>query len=408
MNELTSQLPPMMFGGELETALTELPVYDGAVTGGEVCTRLTALEDIYKLYIPSQMTVEIYSKLYLSMLRSLEKKETKTAVQQRNENFRRIQGMAWGGIMGGSDSFTIVGSSGIGKSSAIFQSINTAAQQRILQAESPYQRVIPCIICQCPHDCSVKGLLLEILRKVDETLGTRYYEQSIRARATTDMLIGSVSQAALNHVGLLVVDEIQNVSGHKNGRRLVSMLIQLINSSGISICMVGTPESVGFFEQNMQFARRSLGLQYTELSYDGYFQKLCETVFKYQYVRNRTEITEGIKLWLYEHTSGLVSAVIALIHDAQELAIMSGKEVLNIETLHMAYQERMKMLHGYIRPNVITKGQTAARGKHVPGKASAFPASSETDLYALIMENRGKEDIVEVLKKQVCIWEVPI
>lgn len=59
-------------------------------------------------------------------------------------------------------------------------------------------------------------------------------------RVTTDMLIGCVSQVSLNHIGLLVVDEIQNVCNHRNGTNLVSMLTQLINNSGISICMVGT------------------------------------------------------------------------------------------------------------------------------------------------------------------------
>ena len=57
------------------------------------------------------------------------------------------------------------------------------------------------------------------------------------------MLIGSVSQVALNHIGLLIVDEIQNVVNNKNGKSLMGMLTQLINNSGISICMVGTPES---------------------------------------------------------------------------------------------------------------------------------------------------------------------
>ncbi|MDQ9822301.1 hypothetical protein RFZ44_02805, partial [Acinetobacter sp. 163] len=64
----------------------------------------------------------------------------------------------------------------------------------------------------------MKGLLLEILRKVDEVLETHYYSNALRARATTDMLIGSVSQVALNHIGMLIVDEIQNVVNSKNGK----------------------------------------------------------------------------------------------------------------------------------------------------------------------------------------------
>lgn len=134
--------------------------------------------------------------------------------------------------------------------------------------------------------------MLEILRKVDEMIDSKYYQNALRARTTTDMLIGNVSQVALNHIGLLVVDEIQNVCNSKNGKSLVGMLTQLINNSGISICMVGTPESAVFFEQAMQLARRSLGLRYDVMEYGASFRAFCETVFSYQYVKQRTEITD--------------------------------------------------------------------------------------------------------------------
>ena len=153
--------------------------------------------------------------------------------------------------MGGSDSFTIIGTSGIGKSSAISRAITLITENRVIEAQNPYTQVVPCIIVQCPFDSSVKGMLLEILRKVDEVLDTKYYQNALRARATTDMLIGSVSQVALNHIGLLVVDEIQNVANSKNGKSLIGALTQLINNSGISICMVGTPESAVFFESRV-------------------------------------------------------------------------------------------------------------------------------------------------------------
>ena len=135
------------------------------------------------------------------------------------------------------------------------------------------------------------------------------------------MLIGSVSQVALNHIGLLVVDEIQNVCNSKHGKSLVGMLTQLINNSGISICMVGTPESAVFFEQAMQLARRSLGLRYDVMEYGDNFKMFCEVLYSYQYVKQRTEITDAVTAWLYEHTSGNISVVVSLIHDAQEIAI---------------------------------------------------------------------------------------
>lgn len=52
-----------------------------------------------------------------------------------------------------------------------------------------------------------------------------------------DTLIGTVSQVALNHIGLLIIDEIQNVV-NKNGKAIIGTLTQLINNSGLSIVKI--------------------------------------------------------------------------------------------------------------------------------------------------------------------------
>ena len=241
MIDFTTKLPEMKSGNELISALSIIPEYDETICQQNQAVRLMALSDLYQIYIPSQMSLEIYSKLYLALLRSMQKKGTQMAIKQRYENYKAIQQQSYSGILGGSDSFTIIGTSGIGKSSAISRAISLITENRIIETDKPYTKIIPCLIVQCPFDSSVKGMLFEILRKVDETLESNYYQYALKARATTDMLIGSVAQVALNHIGMLVVDEIQNVVNSKNGKSLIGALTQLINNSGISICMVGTP-----------------------------------------------------------------------------------------------------------------------------------------------------------------------
>ncbi len=356
-------MPEMKSGQELISALTVLPEYDDSIRNENQAIRLMQLSDLYRMYIPSSMSLEIYSKLYLALLRSLQKKGTQAAVRQKYENYKRIQNQDYRGIIGGSDSFTIIGTSGIGKSSAISRAIELITENQMIEIEEPYTKIIPCVIVQCPFDSSVKGLLLEILRKVDEALETHYYQNALRARATTDMLIGSVSQVALNHIGMLIVDEIQNVVNSKNGKSLIGSLTQLINNSGISICMVGTPECTPFFEQALQLARRSVGLQYQNMPYDAYFESFCRILFEYQYTKERTEPSPAIYEWLYEHSAGILSIVVSLIHDAQEIAILSGKERLDMETLNEAYSQRLSFLHGYIQPCITKCSQTSKRKK---------------------------------------------
>ncbi len=410
MNTSNSELKllPMLSGAKLLSALEIRPTYDPKIKFQDAATRLIALSDIYTLYIPSQMSVEIYSKLYLALLRSLQKKHTTLSIRQQNQNFRAIHQQEYTGIIGGADCFTIIGCSGIGKSTAISRAITVITQSKIIETNNPYSKIIPCLIVQCPFDCSVKGLLLEILRKVDDLLDSKYYATAVRARATTDMLIGSVSQVALNHIGLLIVDEIQNVVNSKHGNSLIGMLTQLINSSGISICMVGTPESAVFFEQAMQLARRSLGIQYSNMECNCYFQDFCNILFSYQYVQKEAESTDLITEWLYQHSAGIISVVVSLVHDAQEIAILDGSETLNMESLTKAYQQRMSLLHGYIEPIIKRKPQTAsAKTRSNMFSNTAISIDNPNLLSELAALAKAQQlDIVNLLNEHIPITEV--
>lgn len=409
MYEMVKCMPQMLSGQELMEQMAEYPVYPADIRERGSAERLVALTDIYDLYIPSQMSVEIYHKLYMGILRSLQKKESMQAVCQQYENRKGIRGKRCQGIIGGADSFTILGQSGIGKSSAVFRAIGLITEKEVLEMERPYCRIAPCIVVQCPFDSSVKGLLLEILRRVDEVLDSHYYTQAVRARATTDMLIGSVSQVALNHIGLLVVDEIQNVANSRNGKSLVGMLTQLINNSGISICMVGTPESIPFFEQALQLARRSLGLQYGTMEFGKGFCEVCRRIFTYQYTKEGMELTETVLEWLYEHCGGNLSILVSIFHDAQETAILEGRDILDMEALERAYKTRMTMLHEYLGPYGDKKKACPVKRKKpvMPGKG---PAGTKGDTLAELVKRTKAEglDIVEVLKEHLPVEEVAV
>ena len=132
LSEIIRVLPPMLSGQKLIEALEVLPEYRPDIINADVPTRLMALSNLYQIYVPSQMSLEVYSKLYLSLLRSLQKKGTKLAVQQRYENNKAIQQQSYSGILGGSDSYTIIGVSGIGKSSAISRAISLITENRII------------------------------------------------------------------------------------------------------------------------------------------------------------------------------------------------------------------------------------------------------------------------------------
>ncbi len=407
-----SLLNPMLSGKDLYDALLFLPDYDESICNDDASTRLVALSELYNIYLPSAMSEEIYSKLYLSLLRSLNKKGTLNSIKQLNENFKCIRNIPYKevvGVVGGSDSFTIIGSSGIGKSSAISRAVSLITDKSFIEVEGT--KICPFVIVQCPFDSSVKGLALEILRKIDSVLETKYYANAIRSHATIDVLIGMISQAALNHIGLLIIDEIQNVATSKNGKAFINSLTQLINNSGISICMVGTPESTVFFKKELQLARRSVGLYYSPLQYDEYFFDFCRTAFSYQYTRKKAEINAGIIEWLYEHSGGLVSLVISLIHDAQEIAILSGTEFLDLNTLNEAYTKRTAMLHGFINEGSRTLPQTGKLKKKseqavLENRATIKQWQGLSISEIVLQAKKSRYDVVDVLKQYITIEEI--
>ena len=369
MTDILKLIPPMLTGAELHKALAVNPEYDPAIRQASAAERLVALNTLYDVYYPFSMSSTIYSKMYLSMIRSLQKKTGKLAVQQRNANhFGRRQ--SYFGISN-ADSFTITGASGIGKSTAISRAISLMGGDNIITLTSPYCKILPVLVVQCPWDSSVKGLFLSILKAIDDALDTSYYPNASKSRVTTDLLIGMVSNALLNGVGLVVVDEIQNVVNSRNGAALIGSLVELINQSQVSICMIGVPDCIPFFEQDYKLARRSLGIHIGEIPFDADFAGFCATLYQYKYVSGDMILTDGIIQWLYDHSGGVTANVVSLIHDAQEIAILDGSETVTIETLNQAYSQRLGLLHSHID---LARVKMAAKREATP----ELPAFTET------------------------------
>lgn len=414
MYRLMEKIPPMLIGAELAEKMKCLPEYNPDICKADAGTRLMQLNKLSEIYIPSQMSYEIYSKIYLSMLHSLGKKQTVEAVRQGTENHKKIQGLGHNSVLGGSDSFSIIGKSGIGKSTAIAKAIEIAGGMEVITLQKPYMNIIPFVNIQCPHDCSIKGLLLSILGQVDMTIGTNYRDAAIKAKASVDVLIGMVSQVALNHILIIIVDECQNICRHKNGVNLVSAMTQLINSSGISICLVGLPETEVLFQQEMHLARRSIGLSYLDTFCDDYFIKFCQTVFSYQYVANPSPITPEIIETLYQCSNGVIGLVVSLIMESQQMAIMTGKEEITKDVILETFHARMKNLQNFIVQEPIKLKQTATIQKKTPVIETPIQELENISIGKTIKElaqqsKKENTDIVDLIKaSDIKITEVAV
>ncbi|MBQ7065289.1 MAG: ATP-binding protein [Lachnospiraceae bacterium] len=365
---ILEKIQPMLVGEQVKNKLKRQPSYEESIRTESQAVRLMELNKINSFYLPSDMSVEIYTKLYLAMVRSMQKKESKLVIQQRNINGKNMRACAngfepsFGGIIAGTDSFSVIGNSGIGKSSAISKAVQLMGGEDVIEMDNPYCKLIPVINVQCPFDCSVKSMLLAILQKIDVALGTSYYTMAVKSKANINTMLISTAQILLNHVAILCIDEIQNLIKHRAGIQLVSMMTELLNESGISIVFVGTPEVEPFFESVDYLARRTLGFHYDRCRYDTYFREFCAQLWEFQYVQKKQKISDDVIYWLYQHSAGTMSHILFLFQTAQEISILNGREILDMQALESAYQ-RMRMLHIHIQPDMNLKKVASKKKK---------------------------------------------
>jgi len=104
--------------------------------------------------------------------------------------------------------------------------------------------------------------------------------------------------------------------------------------------------------------------------------------------------------------------VVSLIHDAQEIAILNGSEILDMAALNEAYEKRLSLLHGYIEPSIKRNPQCKSQKKKpaIPSPVNPLQAT-ETEFSIAELATEAKNsgvDMVSLLRKYMTVIEVVI
>ncbi len=407
---LNQYIKPMLFGKDLTDKLTHLP-NKVDVSNMTATERLEALQVLHDLYIPSFMSVEIYTKLHLMLTRSFQRKGTIEAVQQANLNHHHLLKNTMPHLstgVGSADSMSILGESGIGKSSSIGRAMQLISDELII-VDAPYRKILPFLKIDSPFDSSVKTVLVDIARTLDAKLGTNYLNTASRTTMSTSRLIAMISNLLLLHVGVIVFDEFQNVVINRTGRFLMGMITTIVNSARVGVCFVGTPQCKDFFQSEPFLARRTLGISYSHLPYDEYFRDFCKTLFDYQFTSQRVELDEGILSFLYQSSQGIIAHVVSLVVQAQELAILNKTERLDLTALKLALVQRM----GIVAETLPIASKTPSKrvldkGFDTPRDEVELEVVQSEDLMRQIAKESkdSGDDPVELLRGNIEIVEI--
>ncbi len=145
--------------------------------------------------------------------------------------------------------FTIIGVSGVGKSTAV-ESILSLYPQVIEHTEYKGMPLaatqIVWLKLDCPHDGSRGELCYRFFKAVDDAVGSEFFDQYKRSRITIDSMLTLMQRIAQEYsLGLLVVDEVQHLSLAKGGSdAMLNFFVTLVNTIGVPVILIGTSKAM--------------------------------------------------------------------------------------------------------------------------------------------------------------------
>ncbi|GAB6563728.1 ATP-binding protein [Bacillus cereus] len=272
------------------------------------------------------------------------------------------------------DSLSIIGISGIGKTTAIERLLLMYPQ--VIKHETykgqPFNRTqIVWLKIDCPYDGSLSTMCKGFFKAIDDLLGTRYLEKyGYLNRVTSTMLLHMTSLASMYGIGVLVIDEIQHLLHSKNDQEeMLNFFVTLSNTVGIPTVLIGTSKSQQLFKGNFRQARRAASegaIIWDRMVEDSEeWEFFLETLWELQCLKTSSELTEEIKKTFYEECQGITSVAVNLFILAQERALFDESnedETITSRVLKKTAKEDMKIIQPML--NAIRKNDLKAMYKY--------------------------------------------
>lgn len=250
--------------------------------------------------------------------------------------------------------FSLVGLSGIGKTTAL-DAILRLYPQTIRHKSYKNQEFIHTQIVwlkiECPFDGSLSGLCRSFFRAVDQALGVDKYAKRYKSKGGIPEMIQRMEQIATTYfIGAIFIDELQHLNAAKTGGKdnMLNFFVNLINAIGIPVAFIGTNPMVELFADVLRNARRACGLGTYDFKqpneHDPAWDLLVETIWEYQWVNHIAPLTPDIRATLYDLTQGVTDFLAKLMILGQRYAIQSNIETLTEEVFKHVAETKMKLL----------------------------------------------------------------
>lgn len=341
-NPLIEALPPILDDEAWAELLGSYPRIHASERELPVHLRSYFVMRLQRYFVPLPKTIELAHRIGLIIRTGYLGRNPLTADRGRllQKAYESVQKDKKSGVtfkdFNPAISMAIVGFSGMGKTTSVERILGTYPQV-IFHRKHGFHQVVWLKI-DCPKGGSIKQLGFDFFSALDGVMGTMHRNEFNDHSSADGMLSSAKQYAIVYNLGLLVIDEIQNLTVKKSGGReeMLNFLQEVCNTLSVPVVLMGTNKAMKMLQPDFRQGRRNAGIGsfvWEAMPNDDEWQFAVEDMWQYQWVRKPVPFTPDIAESLYKPIQGIRAILGTAFQLAQLRAMRTEEETVTPETI---------------------------------------------------------------------------
>ncbi|MGF6958614.1 ATP-binding protein [Paraburkholderia youngii] len=329
--------------------------------------RLLALARIERVWVLLPIHIQLVDWFHIAL-------RSRYVHFQTTETIKRIMQSTYASIQRGrykvfsaprsshSECMPVLAISGVGKTTAVKMVLSTLPMiitHKSYKGEWLGVQQAVWVFVTCPHNGSVRSLLLGILGWFDLYIGTSYVAE-VGDQAVSSMLVEKVIMVlSIHYTGILVIDEIHNSLRSANRTDLIDFLTNIFNASCCNFVVIGSPE-VEKELKRFQTRRRvgSAGVAKLAPLRDGPdWERVSDAIMEQDFQRRACKDKERVRKQLLQRSAGMpaIAKLVWKLTQYEGIFIEDAKGVegialgeVTVELLDMAADRGLGLVDGML------------------------------------------------------------
>ncbi len=255
----------------------------------------------------------------------------------------------WDGMAQAASGLALLGEAGVGKTWGVKRALSrfpsVIVHRRYRKKRFPKRQIVH-LRLDCPKDGSIRGLCLQFFHKIDRMFGTEHAKTYSNKNVSAENMLDPMANLGLLYsLGMLVVDEVQNINAAKSGghKQMLQFFVELVNIIGMPVVLVGSVEVMMTLSTAFRQARRynaqgdmvwrRMREKASPAEPDGEWEFFVEALWEYQYTQERVALDDRLRHVLYDECQGVIDIAVKIFRLSQHFAIVKGLERLDEDVI---------------------------------------------------------------------------